>query len=142
MVEQAAVRSDDVFVDFGSGVGRAMILTHLWTGAAATGLEVQSHLVRACRDLVGRLNLSQVTTIEGDAVELAGAVTGSVFFLYCPFGGARLATVLGRLRDVACSRPIRVCCVDLPLPPLDWLAPITPRSGDLVIYGSTIGLAP
>src|SRR5690606_31548072 len=35
MVEQADVRSDDVFVDIGSGLGRATALTHCLTGASA-----------------------------------------------------------------------------------------------------------
>src|SRR5215469_14927659 len=34
MVEQASVRPSDVFVDVGSGVGRAAALVHLLTGAA------------------------------------------------------------------------------------------------------------
>src|SRR5690348_7895460 len=38
MVEQAPVRASDVFVDVGSGVGRAAALVHLLTGAAAIGL--------------------------------------------------------------------------------------------------------
>ena len=63
-------------------------------------------------------------------------VIGSVFFLYCPFSGARLAEVLAALELLARTRPIRVCCVDLPLPPCAWLTPAAPPDGDLVIYRS------
>jgi hypothetical protein len=137
MVEQARVRASDVFVDVGSGVGRAAAFVHLLTGAGAIGLEIQSGLVRAARDLTTRLVLSRVSCIEGDAFELTRFMTiGSVFFLYCPFSGDRLVNVLGNLELIARTRPIRVCCVDLPLPPCPWLSLEPPLSGDLAVYRS------
>jgi SAM-dependent methyltransferase len=137
MVAQADVRSTDVFVDVGSGLGRATALVHLLTGAGAIGIEIQSGLVRSARDLASRLVVSRVSAIGGDAVKLTGFIAiGSVFFLYCPFSGDRLATVLAALEAIACTRMIRVCCLDLPLPPCPWLT-LEPRaSGDLAIYRS------
>jgi hypothetical protein len=129
----------DVFVDVGSGVGRAATLVHLLTGAGAIGLEIQTALVHAARDLARRLPVSRVSTVQGDAAELVGYITiGSVFFLYCPFSGDRLARVLAGLESVARTRTIRVCCVDLPLPPCPWLRPESPPSRDLAIYRSTV----
>jgi len=61
-----------------------------------------------------------------------------VFFLYCPFSGARLERVLDDLESIARTREIRVCCVDLPLPPRAWLALAAPPSGDLAVYRSTL----
>lgn len=138
MVDLATVRSTDVFVDVGSGLGRAAALTHFLTGASAIGVEIQSALVRAARELVTCLRAPRICVVEGDAAELAGAIaTGTVFFLYCPFSGSRLARLLDELEAIACARTIRVCCVDLPLPPRPWLSAITPLSGDLTIYRST-----
>ena len=62
---------------------------------------------------------------------------GSVFFLYCPFAGERLARVLGNLEDIARTRELRVCCIDLPLPPCSWLTLDPPLAGDLAVYRST-----
>jgi hypothetical protein len=74
------------------------------------------------RDLTARLLLSRISSLEGDAAKLAGYIPiGSVFFLYCPFGGERLARVLGDLEHIARTRELRVCCIDLPLPPSSWL---------------------
>src|SRR5690348_8469755 len=88
MVDEADVRSSEVFVDVGSGVGRAATLVHLLTGAAAIGLEIQPRLASASRDLAARLPVRRVATIEGDATRMAGLLwVGSVFFLYCPFSG-------------------------------------------------------
>jgi SAM-dependent methyltransferase len=140
LVDHAPVRASDRFVDVGSGVGRAAALVHLLTGAPAVGIEVQPALVAAARELAARLDLPGVTFTEGDAGRPAGALTvGSVFLLYCPFSGDHLVQLLASLASIASTRAIRVCCVDLPLPPCPWLAQAPPVGGtDLAIYRSTL----
>jgi SAM-dependent methyltransferase len=138
LIDEAPVSQSDVFVDVGSGLGRAAVLVHLLTGAGAIGLEVQSALVLASRRLAARLRLSHVSCVNGDATKLAELITvGSVFFLYCPFGGDRLAKVLAELESIARTRTIRICAVDLPLPPCPWLTLQSRPSGNLAIYRST-----
>ena len=135
VVERADVTASDVFVDIGSGIGRATTLIHLLTGAGCIGIEVQPGLVHEARRLAARLNLPRTTAVEGDAAELTSFMTvGTVFFLYCPFSGDRLSRVLAALQSLARSRPLRVCCVDLPLPPCSWLEPVALPRGDLAIY--------
>jgi len=137
MVDEAPVRSSDLFVDVGAGPGRAMALVHLLTGAATVGLEVQPELVQVARGLIRRLRLSRVHCIEGDAATTAAAmVDGSIFFFYCPFSGARLAKVLDDLEPIARTRPLRLCCVDLPLPPRSWLTRQPGPGGELEIHRS------
>ena len=138
VVERAPVRPSDVFVDIGSGLGRAAALVHLLTGARVMGLEIQAGFVLAARDLMSRLQISRVSCIEGDAAKLTSVVdVGSVFFLYCPFSGDRLAKVLAALEIVARTRMICVCSVDLPLPECPWLTlPEAAPPGDLAIYRS------
>jgi SAM-dependent methyltransferase len=139
LAEQAPVRATDLFVDVGAGVGRAAALVHLLTGAPAVGLEVQPALVAEARALVARLGLSRVSFVEADADQPTEVwAAGSVFLLYCPFSGDRLARLLADLHPVARARPIRVCCVDLPLPPCPWLEEMPPSSLDLTIYRSTL----
>src|ERR1019366_6891525 len=126
------------FVDVGSGLGRAAALVHLLTGARVIGIEIQAELVLAARDLMRRLQISRVSSIEGDAAKLASEVdVGSVFFLYCPFSGDRLMKLLAALEIVARTRMICVCSVDLPLPACPWLT-LTEAAppGDLAIYRS------
>ena len=138
VVEQAYVGAPDVFVEVGAGVGRAAALVHLLTGASVVGIEIQPKLVRASRDLVTRLLVSRVSCIEGDAVQLTGLVSiGSVFFLYCPFGGERLAKVVADLEPIARTKMIRVCCVDLPPLACPWLTLEPAALGDLAVYRST-----
>ena len=137
LVDETPVGANDVFVDVGAGPGRAMTLVHLLTGAGAVGLEVQPDLVHAAHGLTARLGLSRVRCIEGDAASVAAnMVVGSVFFLNCPFSGARLAKVLDGLEPIARTRPLRVCCVYLPLPPRPWLTRAL-GGAELEIYRST-----
>lgn len=138
MVDHADVQASDVFVDVGAGVGRSAVLVHLLTGAAAIGLEIQPGLVRSSLDLKTRLNVVY-SPVEGDAARLIGFITtGSIFFLYCPFSGQRLEDVLDGLEAIARARPIRVCCVDLPLPPRPWLTLVALPFDDLTVYRSTL----
>ena len=137
VVDEAPVRSTDVFVDVGAGPGRAIALVHLLTGAGAIGLEIQPELVHAAHDLSARFGFSRVRCIEGDAAAVAAfMVVGSVFFLNCPFSGVRLAKVLDDLEGLARTRQLRVCCAYLPLPPRSWLAREPGRGCELEIYRS------
>ncbi|ACY13951.1 hypothetical protein Hoch_1397 [Haliangium ochraceum DSM 14365] len=139
-LELARVSADDVFVDLGSGVGRATALAHFVTGASAIGIEIQVGLVNAARKLTWSLNASRVAVVHGDAAQLTGFITiGTVFFLYCPFSGARLERVLDSLEDIARTRPIRICCVDLVLPTRSWLSPMASATAELAVYHS-VGL--
>jgi hypothetical protein len=67
---------------------------------------------------------------------MAEVATGSVYLLYCPFGGQRLDAVLAALEAIARERAIRVCCVDLPLPACAWLAPVAPATAGVAVYRS------
>lgn len=136
-VDLARVGPDDVFVDVGSGLGRACALVRLVTGAEVLGLEIQPQLVVAARALVARLRLESCSFIEGDAVEpRAELALGSVFFLYCPFTGARLEKLVDQLEPIARTRPIRLCAVDLPPLERAWLGLRAPASPDLSVYES------
>ena len=137
-VDLAGVQASDVFVDVGSGLGRTAVVAHLLTGAAAIGLEIQRALVLRSRDLTRRVGVSRFSAVEGDAVRLTGHIMiGSVFFLYCPFSGARLDKVLTDLEVIARTRTLHICCVDVPLPPRPWLTLVSPESRDLAVYRST-----
>jgi SAM-dependent methyltransferase len=138
LTASAPVTGADVFVDVGSGLGRAATLVHLLTGARAIGVEVQPALVAASRALVETLRLPRVSFLEGDAAELIPTLTaGSVFFLYCPFSGDRLVKLLADLEPVARDRRMSIACVDLELPPCRWLERAPSRWADLAIYRGT-----
>jgi ubiquinone/menaquinone biosynthesis C-methylase UbiE len=137
-LEQANVIREDVFVDVGSGLGRAALLAHLASGANCIGLEIQATLVRAARERADWLGLSQLQFLQGDAAELVRDITvGTVFFLYCPFGGNRLQRFLDGLEQIARVRSIRVCCVDMPPLKARWLTRLPSTSSLVDVYRST-----
>lgn len=132
-VDHADVQPADVFVDVGSGMGRTAALVHLLTGATVIGVEIQSQLVRASRELMSRLRVTRFLQVEGDATR--HTPDGTVFFFYCPFGRDRLERVLDHLEDIAAAKRIRLCAVDLPVPPRPWLSLAHPDR-DLSVYRS------
>jgi SAM-dependent methyltransferase len=132
IVDEAPVRATDVVVDIGSGVGRAAAFVQLLAGARVLGIEIQPALAARARALA-----VPIETIEGDAALLADTLArGTVFLLYCPFGGERLVRVLAALEAIALSREICVCCVDLPLPPCPWLVRHATSRDRVAIYRS------
>jgi SAM-dependent methyltransferase len=137
VLREARVTADDVFVDVGAGAGRAALLAHLETGAGCIGLEIQPALVRTAQARADWLGLTRLRFVEGDASEMIRFIrTGTVFFLYCPFGADRLQRFLDGLEDVARAKPIRVCCVDMPPLERSWLARLPSTSAHIDVYQS------
>jgi len=136
MVREVPVRPDDELVDLGSGLGRVVILAHLLSGARACGVEIQEPLVRSARARCDELGLAAVSFVHGNAAHVA--LDGSIFFLYAPFNGEMLASVLRRLEGVARRRPIVVCAVDLELDDVPWLRPRTTSGVSLHLYDSHV----
>ncbi|MBS2020184.1 MAG: hypothetical protein JST00_45415 [Deltaproteobacteria bacterium] len=85
-------------VDVGSGMGKAVLLASLLSGAEAVGIErdptLHDHAVRAARDL----SVERARFVNADASE-AALDDADVYFLYIPFTGAVLEGFLARLFD-------------------------------------------
>jgi SAM-dependent methyltransferase len=136
MVREVPLRADDVLVDLGAGIGRALILAHLLSGARALGIEIQEPMVRSARNRCAELALAEVSFVHADAAEVE--LDGSVFFLYAPFNGAMLARVIGRLEEVARRRSIVVCAVGLELRAIPWLRPRATSSLAMTLYDAGV----
>ncbi len=97
----------DVFYDLGAGLGQVCVLVHVLSGVRAVGVEIDPVLWTYGERMARRLGLPEVTFIVGDAREV-DLTPGTLFFLYTPFTGSLLETVLARLRLVAAQHPIRL----------------------------------
>ena len=98
----------DVLVDLGSGLGHVPLLASILTGARSIGIELEPEYVASARECAESLGLERVAFLEQDARD-ADFSTGTVFYMYTPFTGAVLKTVLGRLEQESANRAFRVC---------------------------------
>jgi SAM-dependent methyltransferase len=130
VIDRAQIRDTDVFVDVGSGVGRAAAAVHLLTGARAIGLEIQPQLVEVSRALAPMVS----TTLLDAGDPAADIPQGTIYFLYCPFSGDRLARFLANLRRLGTSSAMRIVCLDMTLPDRPWLAQEPHDDVDIAIY--------
>ena len=108
LIDQVSLTADDVFYDLGAGLGHVAILVRLLTDATAKGVEIEAAYCRHARCCAEELGLSNAYFINCDARDVDYA-DGSVFFMYTPFTGAVLETVLAALAAQARRRPITVC---------------------------------
>ncbi|MGE0546125.1 MAG: cyclopropane-fatty-acyl-phospholipid synthase family protein [Kofleriaceae bacterium] len=136
MVEAVPLREDDVLVDVGSGLGRALILAHLLSGARARGVEIQAHLIERARARCAALGLTMIEHVHGNAADVE--LAGSVFLLYAPCNGALLTAVLRGIESVARAHKIVVCTIDLELHDVPWLVLRARSSTSLTIYDSRV----
>ena len=108
LLRQTALTSSDVLVDLGAGLGHVAIVTAICTGARTIGVELEPAYVACARRAAERLRLHSASFVESDA-RMARLDEGTVFFLYTPFSGAILRSVLEALHAQAMNRPIRIC---------------------------------
>jgi hypothetical protein len=137
---EVPVTSVDDFVDLGAGLGKAVLLAHLLTGARSRGVEVQADLCREARAAAARLGIADHATFDHEDARSANLASGTVFFLYSPFEGPVLDLVLDRLRVEAEGRSIVVAAHGLDLTQrARWLLPRPTDSFWLTIYDSSRG---
>lgn len=108
LIARAALTGRDVLVDLGAGLGHVPLLAAICTGARGIGIEREAAYVASARRCAEALNLANVAFIEQDARD-ADLTEGTVFYLYTPFSGAILRSVLDALRREADRRALRVC---------------------------------
>jgi hypothetical protein len=108
LIGLTALTASDILVDLGSGLGHVPLLVSICTQARSIGIELEANYVQRAQQCAQSLNLKNVTFLHQDAREadLSGA---TVFYLYTPFTGSVLRSVLDRLRREAATRRIRIC---------------------------------
>lgn len=141
LIDHTPFSATDVFYDLGSGLGQVVMFVHLLTGVKAKGVEVEPAFCTFARRQAQTLGLTDVAFINTDA-RTADYSDGTIFFMFTPFRGQLLQTVLARLRQEAQQRPIRLCTFGSCTPRVadqPWLHPVTPdprHEYKLVIFES------
>ncbi len=107
LLGRAALTDRDVLVDLGSGLGHVPLLAAVCTNARCIGIEREAAYVDCARLCAQALKLSNVTFTTQDARD-ADFSRGTLFYLYTPFTGTILRSVLDALRREAARRDIRI----------------------------------
>lgn len=129
----AKLTSQDVFYDLGSGLGQVPLLVRLLSGATAIGVEIEPAYCRYAQVNADALRLTRVHFINADARSVSYA-DGSAFFLFTPFTGHLLQTVLNQLQQVAQQKPLRLFSYGpgtLALTQQPWLRRLDPPDSHL-----------
>ena len=100
-----------VFVDFGSGKGRCLLLAAEAGFRELVGVEMEPALVADCRRHLGRRGLGARLCVE-DAARFQAPSGALVAFLYNPFTGPTLVEVARRLAAHAEGHPVWVVYVN------------------------------
>lgn len=106
------VSSDDVFIDYGSGMGRMVYeAAARYPFKRVIGLELSEELNGIARDNIdrnySRLRCSNVEIVTGDALDYDPPPDVTVALFCNPFTGAILETAVRKLLDAA-SGPLRI----------------------------------
>lgn len=108
LISRTALGRRDVLVDLGSGLGHVPLLAAICTDARSVGIEIEPTYVDSARRCAQALHLANADFVRDDARNADFSV-GSVFYLYTPFTGTVMRSVLDALRREAGRRTFRVC---------------------------------
>lgn len=104
------IRPDrDVFIDYGSGKGRAVVMAATYPFQRVIGVEVSEQLDAVARENVrrarSRLKCRNIELIKADASVYELPTDVNVVLLYNPFGGDVLAAVVDNIRASLIRQP-------------------------------------
>jgi SAM-dependent methyltransferase len=105
----SSITTDDVFLDIGSGKGRAVLLAAAYPFRRVIGVELSTQLVDIAQDNVDRrramLRCKDVVLVNADAVEYDIPDDVTVVFMNNPLHGASFAAVVEHVLDSYDRRP-------------------------------------
>jgi SAM-dependent methyltransferase len=110
------IRTDqDVFLDYGSGMGRVLLMASRYPFRRVIGVEISAALNEVARQnldrLAGRRRCRDVELWTGDAALFPVPDDASVLFLYNPFHGDVLRQVLRNIRGSLERHPRRIVMI-------------------------------
>jgi hypothetical protein len=107
LIWRIPLTENDVLIDLGSGLGHVPLLVAIATAARCIGIEREPAYVECARSSAKALGLSRATFIRQDARQ-ADLSQGTLFYLYTPFTGPVMRSVLDALRHEAARRTIHI----------------------------------
>jgi SAM-dependent methyltransferase len=103
---------DDVFVDIGSGKGRALAIAARFPFARIVGVEISPELCESARALVARagggFQCRDIEIVEADAGGFEIPADATILYLYNPFHGPRLESLFDAIAASLEAHPRRL----------------------------------
>lgn len=109
-------RADDVFLDYGSGAGRVVIMAATYPFRRVIGVEYCGQLVRTATEILEpirhRLSCANIQLVQRDARDYEVPPDVTVMYFYNPFTGQVLRSVCERIRESLRQHPrnLRILC--------------------------------
>jgi hypothetical protein len=104
-----APKSADVFVDLGSGKGKALLIAGLLPFGRVVGVELDDELAASSQHNIrrarARLRAQEVSTVHANVLEWPVPDDASIVFLYNPFVGETFHAALTRVFESYDRRP-------------------------------------
>lgn len=107
LIRRAKLDEGDVVMDLGSGLGIVPMVVAIATSARAIGIEREHAYVDAARRCAQSLCIARASFECRDARE-ADFSAATLFYLYTPFTGEVMRSVLDAIRHEAARRPVSV----------------------------------
>jgi hypothetical protein len=107
LIDRLSPRPTDHFYDIGAGLGGVLFLIHSLTGIQVTGIEYQASYCAYATARAEELGLTGVEIVQEDA-QAHDYAEGTIFFLFTPFRGRLLQTVLERIQCTTADHPITI----------------------------------
>lgn len=105
----------DVFMDYGCGLGRVLLMAAMYPFQRVLGLELSpllaeqaKHNIRRCR---ARMRCKQIEVIQADATIFTPPPDVTFMYFFSPFGPSVLPKVLDRIRDSLEVHPRRIVII-------------------------------
>ncbi len=109
LMNSISIGPDDVFLDLGCGMGRAVCLAAFYPVRSIIGVEISPELCEIARENVARLRsrfaCSNIQIVNLNATQYDVPADVSVVFFFNPFGGAVMKAVLDRVAESVRSYP-------------------------------------
>ena len=114
-LRQLNLKPEDVAIEIGCGLGRALCALARWPVKKCIGIELSEELAEGARRNIEMMRgrRAPVEVIAGDAA-FVDYSQGTAFYLFNPFGPTTMRIVLDRIRQsmLANPRPIRILYVN------------------------------
>ena len=111
ILRRLQIGSDDVFLDYGCGKGRALVVAAKFSFREIIGVELSADLVETAKTnirMARGLHCRNIRVLCADAAEFDVPDSVTIIYFFNPFTGSVLRRVLVKIRESLDRRPRRI----------------------------------